>query len=78
MTISTEMAGSRRPARRSRYMEIALMLSLALNSLMLVGFLVAPPCHTAQGDETSFGRDGLGLDLRTIPERGLVFNDDLD
>lgn len=83
MTISIEMAGPRRTGHRSRYVELALVLSLALNGLMLAGILVAPHgppprWHHPPGDEMAFGHDGMGFDPRAIPDHGSVLNDDLD
>ncbi len=82
MTISIEMSGPRRAEHRSRYVEIALLLSLALNGLLLAGILVAPHgpphWHHPPGDDAAFGRGPMGFDQRAIPEHGPVLNDDLD
>jgi hypothetical protein len=82
MTISIEVTGPLRIKRGSRYVELALVLSLVLNVMLFAGLLVAPPApprwHPPGSDEMAFSHAGMGFDPRAIPDHGSVLNDDLD
>jgi hypothetical protein len=82
MTISTETRGSRGSRRRFRRVELALVLSLTLNGLMMIGILAIPhgPSQWShpRGDEMAFGRDGAEFGPRGIPEHEQMRDDDLD
>lgn len=82
MTISTDPPRGRFDAFRYRYVNLALVLSLTLNGLMLAGILVAPHhppnCPPRPGAEFAEGPDSADIGPRGLAEHGLVLNDDLD
>lgn len=82
MTISIESARPERDRGPSRYVNLALILSMVLNGLMMTGLVIASqrPAHCPPLSNAAFAGspDGGDFGPRALFDRGSMLNDDLD